>query len=449
MSANKTNPGRSAAASEFRTASTIDEMFLAALERGDDSFETGRMLVTFKQGAVESGAKSLGAQGLRVADARDFEAQAVVLDAVGDADAVVFPEIGVALLGGPAAQERGLTAQELASDDAIASVDPEYFMFIDGTAEEYLRTFAQTTINPGDYLRGFVRAAETIAKDLAGSVATEGTSLQEQTLALGATWGLTACKVPSSSATGVGIKVAILDTGFDVGHPDFAGRPIVSETFVGQPVPDLHSHGTHCTGTACGTTSPPGSTSRYGIASRSLIHIGKVLTNAGKSVGGSVAAGMNWAVANRCDVISMSLGVQKPPQPAYTAAGQSALNNGLLIIAAAGNSGTSTGAPANSPTIFSVAALDPNLTPWPQSDFGKIEIAAPGVDVFSSVPRPVNYGVKTGTSMATPHVAGCAALWAETSSALRGMNLWRQLQVSARTLPFPRARVGAGLVQAP
>jgi subtilisin family serine protease len=158
---------------------------------------------------------------------------------------------------------------------------------------------------------------------------------------------------------------------------------------------------------------------------------------------------MNWAIANRCQVISMSLGSSAGPQPYYTAAGQAALNNGLLIIAAPGNEGTSTGAPANSPTIFSVASLDLNLNPSSFSNFGKIEIAAPGRDVYSSVPRPTRYGVKSGTSMATPHVAGCAALWAQSSSSLRGMNLWRKLQSTARSLPLPPTRVGAGLVQAP
>ena len=71
---------------------------------------------------------------------------------------------------------------------------------------------------------------------------------------------------------------------------------------------------------------------------------------------------------------------------------------------------------------MSVASLDQNLSPSSFSNFGKIEIAGPGRDVFSSVPRPTRYGTKSGTSMATPHVAGCAALWAETSSTLRGMN---------------------------
>ncbi len=457
MASRKTPPRpRTTPATEggSRTSSSVDEMLLAALERGDDSFETGRFLATFKEGAADAGMQSLAsAQGMRVADARDFENQAVAMENVADADAVTFPEIGVALIGGNAARERGMSAAaEVASDSAIASIDPEYFVFGDGV-DEYLRAFGADagTSNPGEYLRGFVRAAETIARDLGGAVG--GGPLpeesEEQAAALGATWGLLACRVPQSPRSGAGIRVAVLDTGMDLGHPDFAGRPIVSATFVGQPVQDLHSHGTHCIGTACGPQSPAGTTPRYGVGYRTAIFAGKVLSNTGGSVGGSVLAGMNWAIVNRCQVISMSLSSQAGPQPYYTAAGQAALNNGLLMIAAAGNAAMQTGAPANSPTILSVAALNPNLTPAGFSNFGKIDIAGPGVNIFSSVPRPTRYGFKSGTSMACPHVAGIAALWAESSPTLRGIALRARLQQKARPLPFPPTRVGAGLVQAP
>ncbi len=417
------------------TSAGVEALLLAALARGDGSLETGRYLVTYKEGAAPEGVQSLKARGLRVADARDFTESQVGIEDVGDADALNFPAIGVALVGGASMQARGLAAFEASADSPIETIEPEYFAFAENS----------------EYLRGFLRAASTIAADIgaggSGAAVADDDDLEAQVL--GATWGLVRCKVPPSTRSGLGIKVAVLDTGMDLGHPDFPGRIAATASFVGQPVQDLHSHGTHCIGTACGPKAPAGSTPRYGIAHQARIFVGKVLTNSGGGTSGSVLAGMNWAVANRCQVISMSLGAQTGVQAAYTAAGNAALANGCLIIAAAGNAAAATGAPANSPSIMSVASLDPTLAPSAFSNFGKVEIAAPGRDVFSSVPRPTRYGFKSGTSMATPHVAGVAALWAQTSPSLRGLLLWRKLQATARPLPFPVARVGRGLVQAP
>jgi hypothetical protein len=420
----------------LNVSASIDDLLIAALAREDQSLETGRFIITYKEDVGEQGAKALKEQGMRVADARDFKEQAVTLEDVGDADALVFPEIGAAVVGAAAMAARRLSpSMEIAEDSPIEAIEPEYFAFADAVEQDL-------------YLRGFRRAAEAIEQDLRSPERVE-IEPELDPAVVGATWGLIACRVPPSSKHGLGIKVAVLDTGLDLGHPDFAGRVIVGQTFVGQPVQDLHSHGTHVTGTACGTKTPPGSTPRYGIAYRAPIFVGKVLTNAGSGSTASVLAGMNWAIANRCPVISMSLGAQTPVQAAYTAAGSAALGRGLLIIAATGNANAATGAPANSPTIMAVASLDQTLRRSNFSNFGKVEIAAPGRDVFSSVPRPTRYGIKTGTSMATPHVAGCAALLAQSSPALRGLALWKRLQTTARPLPEPASRVGAGLVQAP
>jgi subtilisin family serine protease len=427
-----TTPNGDTPISAAAVSASTEQLLLAALERGGDTLETGRYLVTYREGMAEEGAKALKAQDFRMADARDFTGQAVALEDAGDAEALNFPEIGVAVVSGAALEAHGMTTfAAAAADSPIETIEPEYFVFAAGS----------------EYLRGFLAAANTIARDLKGVPVPEEEEVEAEVL--GATWGLIRCQVPPSTRSGVGIKVAVLDTGMDLGHSDFSGRPMTTQTFVGQPVQDLNGHGTHCIGTACGPKSPPGSTPRYGIAYAGRIFVGKVLTNSGSGTGAGVLAGINWAIANRCEVISMSLGSQSPVQAAYTAAGRAALSAGCLIIAAAGNQAQETGAPANSPTIMSVASLDPSLNPSSFSNFGKIEIAAPGRDVFSSWPRPQRYRMTSGTSMATPHVAGCAALWAETSASLRGMALWRKLQSSARRLLQPASRVGAGLVQAP
>lgn len=411
-------------------AAGVEQLLLSALERGGNQLQTGRFLISFRdQSAL---LKVLEARRIRATIASKFGDQALGLQELGDAEVVVFPEIGVAVVGGDTLAAHKLDPlSDVFAEDPNLVIEPEYFVFA----------------NDREYLRGFVRAAETIAHDLG----IEGAHRVEDLYPAvsGVTWGLDACKVPASTQTGAGIRVAVLDTGMDLGHPDFAGRAVVSETFCGQPAQDLHGHGTHCIGTAAGANAPPGTNPRYGIAYASPVHVGKVLTNSGSGTGASVLAGMNWAIANRCEVISMSLGSQSPVSQAYTNAGEAALRNGCLIVAAAGNMTTNTGAPANSPTIMSVASLDSNLNPSSFSNFGKIEIAAPGRDVFSSWPRPTLYRTISGTSMATPHVAGCAVLWAQTNPSLRGMNLWRRLETSARRLAHPADRVGAGLVQAP
>jgi subtilisin family serine protease len=167
---------------------------------------------------------------------------------------------------------------------------------------------------------------------------------------------------------------------------------------------------------------------------------------------------MEWAIANGCQVISMSLGNTTPtPSIAYEKVGLRALQNRCLIVAAAGNNGASggtVGQPANSPSIMAVGALDNCLAvanfsaKAGISPGAKVDIAAPGVGIYSSVPMPQRYAAYNGTSMATPHVAGIAALYAE-STGKRGSQLWQLLTSYAKPLPLPSGSVGSGLVQAP
>lgn len=159
----------------------------------------------------------------------------------------------------------------------------------------------------------------------------------------------------------------------------------------------------------------------------------------------------------------MSLGspvlVGTPHKVAYENAGRAALNAGSIIIAAAGNSGGHpqqfpVSSPANAPSIMAVAAVDQGLRCASFSgraanpNGGEVNIAAPGVGVFSSMKMPTRYASFNGTSMATPHVAGIAAMWSQRTGE-RGTALWQRLLATSRQIGQPVSHVGRGLVQAP
>jgi subtilisin family serine protease len=235
-----------------------------------------------------------------------------------------------------------------------------------------------------------------------------------------ATWGLDITKVSNSAYTGKGVKVAILDTGFDFSHPDFNGRNITQQSFVpNESTDDKHGHGTHCIGTACGKRD--NAEVRYGVASESDIHVGKVLNNQGSGAQQYLLDGITWAANNGCKVISMSLSSKVFPGSGYDLvyerAAQYANSKGAILVAASGNEShrsmgifNPVGSPADCPSVLAVAALDANLN---IADFSnrsinenaQIDIAAPGVDIYSSWLMPTRYRGISGTSMATPHVA--------------------------------------------
>lgn len=276
------------------------------------------------------------------------------------------------------------------------------------------------------------------------------------------TWGLQAVLAADSGYTGRGIRVAVLDTGFDAGHPDFTGRDVTTASFItGEDSHDGHGHGTHCIGTSCGPRTLAGARG-YGVAPEASIFAGKVLSNEGSGSDTGILAGIDWALQNDCHIISMSLGADvREVHPPYVAAGRRALERGTLIIAAAGNNAQRSagdpgfvGAPANSPYIMAVAALDSALN---VADFsartlpgrgGQVDIAGPGVKVYSSWPMPKRYNTISGTSMATPHLAGVAALLCEATG-FRGRELWAELAQQAQRLEQPSVDVAAGLAQAP
>ncbi len=281
----------------------------------------------------------------------------------------------------------------------------------------------------------------------------------------GSTWGVHAVGADASSYTGKGIRIAVLDTGLDLSHPDFAGRAIVSRSFVeGQPVQDGNGHGTHCAGIAAGPAAPA-SQPRYGVAGEAELYVGKVLGDEGSGGDGGILEGIDWAVEHGCHIVSMSLGSPVEPGQRYSAVfeevARRALAAGTLIVAAAGNesrrpeSVAPVGHPANCPSILAVAAVDSTLRVAPfscaglEGDGGEVNIAAPGVDILSAWPAPELHHSISGTSMATPFVAGVAALHAQADSAARAARLGERLAQTAQSLKDSARDVGAGLARAP
>jgi subtilisin len=279
------------------------------------------------------------------------------------------------------------------------------------------------------------------------------------------TWGLQATRVARSQFSGRGVRIAVLDTGIDLQHPDFAARSIVSQSFVADAaVDDANGHGTYCAGVACGPSSPA-QPPRYGVAGDAELYVGKVIGDDGNGADGNILAGIDWAVRGGCAVISLSVGTPvapgEPYSPLYEQVAQRALAAGTLIIAAAGNDSLRPDSiapvdhPANCPSILAVAAIDEYLRIAPFScgginpDGGEINLAAPGVAIRSSWTRPDLYRTDSGTSMATPYVAGIAALLAEANPSSRGRDLQALLTHGAQSLALPARDVGAGLIQAP
>jgi subtilisin len=385
---------------------------------------TGRYVVLLEDDAIVTGAREMNRiAGIRTASTADA-AGASVADLFGAADGVVLHQLGVAVVSAGAEQASALSSA-VEEPGPIAAFEPERSVYAIGYTEAETRAAAPTTT--------------------------------------GYTWGLQAVRADRSTATGAGIRVAVLDTGMDLRHPDFAGRDIVTGSFVpGQGVQDGHGHGTHVIGTSCGPRHPssgPG----FGIAERASIYAGKVLGDDGSGTDGGILSGISWAISNGCAVVSMSLGAATQPGQPYSEAfervAQRAMAQGTLIVAAAGNESQRSagiiapvGHPANCPSIMAVAAIDAqgaiaDFSCGTVDNVGQVDVAGPGVGVYSSWPG-AKHRELSGTSMATPHVSGVAALLAERHRE-RSWGLWARMSQSALRMALPSTDVGAGLIQAP
>ena len=309
----------------------------------------------------------------------------------------------------------------------------------------------------------------------------------------GPTWGVEAVGATTSPFSGAGVTVAVLDTGIDADHPAFAGVELVRRNFTSEDDGDSNGHGTHCAGTIFGREVEG---RRIGVApgvERAVI--GKVL-GAGGGNSGQLSEAVLWAIREGANVVSMSLGIDFPGfvqrlveendfpvAPATSIAlAQYRANVNLfnqvaahvqalgpfaqasLVVAAAGNESErpayeiAVAPPAAATGFVSVAALgrgDGGLVVAPFSNT-EVDVSAPGVDVVSAATGG-GLSSLSGTSMATPHVAGVTALWCEKLKAERDSldaeTLRAEVIASTTTDALAAGSetddVGGGLVQAP
>ncbi|MFJ9516815.1 S8 family serine peptidase [Kitasatospora sp. NPDC101801] len=248
-------------------------------------------------------------------------------------------------------------------------------------------------------------------------------SLESETKQIGAhaAWAL--------GLGGQGVKVAVLDTGIDADHPDLAGQVLDTRNFTAEtPDTDVHDavgHGTFVASEIAGTGAASKGAQR-GVATGAKLLVGKVLDDSGSGTDSQIIAGMQWAVDSGADVASMSLGSSEPTDctdPMSVAAQSLAKSSKTLFVVAAGNLGQyqSVSSPGCAPDVLTVGAVDSADRTASFSSRGSVtgvhtlkpEIAAPGVDVTAAAAggRGVYaYTAMSGTSMATPLVAGAAAL---------------------------------------
>ena len=262
--------------------------------------------------------------------------------------------------------------------------------------------------------------------------------------------------------TGAGVKVAVLDTGIDDDHPDlsvFGGASMVPASTSWD---DDNGHGTHCAGIIGARHNAVGV---VGVAPESRLYAVKVLNSRGTGYLSWILAGMGWAEQNGMDVVSMSLGsnVDAPDAPcalAYQRAAERLEAAGCITVAAAGNNGRDpdnpwVGNPARCAGFMAVAAVDRNKRLASFSSRGPaslcrecgVEIAAPGVSINSTT-RGGGYGLKSGTSMACPHVSGAAALLKELHPTWSPARIRARLRATANDLGLPGndTSFGSGLL---
>ncbi|SDZ07741.1 Serine protease, subtilisin family [Saccharopolyspora shandongensis] len=264
---------------------------------------------------------------------------------------------------------------------------------------------------------------------------------------------------------GSGVKVAVLDTGIDASHPDLVNQIDDKVSFApDEDTSDVNGHGTHVASTIVGTGAASDGTYK-GVAPGADLIVGKVLSNDGFGQDSWVLAGMQWAAESGADVVSMSLSdptLSDGTDPMAVAVDTLSAQYGTLFVIASGNAGPqSIGTPSSAASALTVGAVDKqdrlagfsSTGPLVRSGALKPDITAPGVDITAARSQQMTTGTGpyrtiSGTSMATPHVSGAAAILAQRHPDWSGAQLKEALMSSAKGLDasYTAYAVGTGRV---
>ncbi|WP_330289670.1 S8 family peptidase [Streptomyces sp. NBC_00576] len=268
---------------------------------------------------------------------------------------------------------------------------------------------------------------------------------------------------------GTGTKVAVLDTGIDTSHPDLASQVIAEQDFSGSTGPgDKFGHGTHVASTVAGTGAKAGGKYK-GVAPGAKLLNGKVLDDSGFGSDSGIIAGMEWAVAQKADVVNLSLGGADMPgiDPMEEAVNRLSAESDTLFVIAAGNDGEfgerTVGSPGSADAALTVGAVDKADALTSFSSRGplvggggvKPDLTAPGAAITAAAaagsileadyPSDVpGYLTLDGTSMATPHVAGAAAILAQQHPDWTGERIKEILTGSAKPGAYSSFQQGTG-----
>jgi subtilisin family serine protease len=263
-------------------------------------------------------------------------------------------------------------------------------------------------------------------------------------------WGVERVHAPAAwdSTKGKGVRVAVVDTGIFSDHPDLQGKvdggyDTFSKSELKDNYQDKNGHGTHVAGTIAANGAR-----LKGVAPLARLYAVRVLDADGNGTVSGIIDGLVWCANNGIQVANMSLGSDKPSATLQRAL-RLATAKGVVVVAAAGNSGGAVGYPAAYPETIAVSASDSNDQIASFSSRGaEVKFVAPGVNIVSSA-MGGGYANMSGTSMATPHVTGLAAL--AVSQGWVGKDgpdgVLAQLQKAAKKLPgLADAEQGAGMI---